>query len=208
VPRLSRFKYNLTGLFVSWGLAVGAGVLLLEAYAARPGQAGTPAERWPEGSPIRLDRHRPTLLIFLHPRCPCSRASLAELATLMACCRDRVSAHALLFQPAQLPAFWGWCGIEQDLAGLPDVSTRPDVEGVEARRFGVATSGHVLLYDSDARLIFSGGITAARGHQGGNYGRDAVVAQVLGRESARPKNPVFGCLLPTPQPSLSQECRR
>jgi hypothetical protein len=204
---LPSFKYRTAGLLAAWGFIVGVGILLLDAYAARPGTFGSSPERWPAGSILGLDSHRPTLLVFLHPRCPCSRASLAELASVMARCGDRVSAHALVFRPAQLPERWDCSGIEQDLRSLPDVATRPDLEGLEARRFGVATSGHVLLYDTRGRLLFSGGITPARGHQGENYGRSGVLARILGTDRERPVHPVFGCPLGTPQLSLRQESR-
>lgn len=202
---LSKLKFNLAGLFVFWGLVVGSGIALVEGHASRPGGAGTPLLRWPEGSPIRRIDSRPTLLIFLHPCCPCSRASLAELAYIMRHAGGRVSARALLLRPARLPDHWSGSGIERDLADLPEVLTSQDQGGSEARRFGVVTSGHVLLYDAQGRLTYSGGITSARGHQGDNYGREAVLAQILGMEGDRRGNPVFGCPLATPQPPVREE---
>jgi hypothetical protein len=202
---LSKVKFNLIGLLVFWGLVVGSGIALLEVHASRPGDVGTPFLRWPEGSRIRRVGNRQTLLMFLHPCCPCSRASLAELAYIMSRVGGRVSAHALLLLPAHLPERWDTSGIERDLADLPDILTWQDKGGSEARRFGVATSGHVLLYDAQGRLTYSGGITSARGHRGANYGRDAVLAQILGEEADRPGNPVFGCPLATPQPPFTEE---
>src|SRR5262245_47226030 len=37
---------------------------------------------WPAGAQIRLAGDRPTILFFMHPKCPCTRASLAELERL------------------------------------------------------------------------------------------------------------------------------
>jgi hypothetical protein len=208
VLALPRFKPSLASLIVSWGLVVGSGIVLIEVHGSRPGDVGTPSVRWPEESLIRRVGGQPTLLIFLHPHCPCSRASLAELAHIMSRCAGRVSAHALLLLPARLPKRWGESAIEQDLAELPDVVTWQDREGSEARRFGVATSGHVLLYDAQGRLTFTGGITSARGHRGDNYGRDAVLAQIMGQKGDRPGSPVFGCELRTPQPPVIEEWPR
>ena len=56
-----------------------------------------------------------------------------------------------------------------------------DPGGAEARRFGVATSGHVLLYDTRGDLIFSGGITPGRGEQGDNAGPGGVARPDHGR---------------------------
>ena len=38
------------------------------------------------------------------------------------------------------------------------------------QRFGAETSGQTLLYDRDGRLLFSGGTTGSRGHDGDNAG--------------------------------------
>jgi hypothetical protein len=202
---LRRFKFDVASLLVFWGLAVGSGIVFLGVHSSRPGNAGTPPLQWPEGSLIRRVGGRPTLLMFLHPGCPCSRASLAELAQIMSVGNGRVSAHALLCLPAQVPQRWGESTIEQDLAELPDVVARQDPGGSEARRFGVVTSGHVLLYDARGRLTFSGGIMSARGHRGDNYGRDAVLARIMGREGNRPLTPVFGCALNAAQPPDIEE---
>jgi hypothetical protein len=52
-----------------------------------------------------------------------------------------------------------------------------------------------LLYDTAGRLLFSGGITAARGHSGDNAGREAIVALLAGAPTDRTQTPVFGCKL-------------
>ena len=59
-----------------------------------------------------------------------------------------------------------------------------DDDGAEARRFGAETSGQTLLYDEHGALLFSGGITGARGHAGDNAGRASLVA-LLNRGSGR-----------------------
>lgn len=73
-----------------------------------------------------------------------------------------------------------------------------DVDGREARRFGVATSGHLLFYNADEELLFSGGITAVRNHEGWNVGRAAVIAHGEGRSDAERQTSVFGCPLVDP----------
>ncbi len=74
---------------------------------------------------------------------------------------------------------------------------------MEAGRFGVKGSGHVLLYQPSGRLVFSGGITPSRGHEGDNPGRAAVISLVLQGRSPVNRTPVYGCpLLEPPAPSL------
>jgi len=70
-----------------------------------------------------------------------------------------------------------------------------DVDGVEARRFGVATSGSTLLYDAAGNLLFLGGITGARGHSGDNAGMSAVLAGIRTGCADPDQTPVFGCSL-------------
>jgi hypothetical protein len=45
-------------------------------------------------------------------------------------------------------------------------------------------------------LLFQGGITASRGHEGENAGENAIVAIVNGRAAPQNKTLVFGCALP------------
>ncbi len=129
---------------------------------------------------------------------------MAELAHLCERGGDRVSVQAVLLRPGRDREPGGWSDIEADLADLPRLTIRPDPGGEEARRFGVATSGHVLLYDPGGRLLFSGGITSARGHRGDNRGRDAVLDRMLGRAAGTAESPVFGCPLATPRPGPSR----
>ena len=203
---VSRVSKRSLALLATWGAVVVSGILFLEAYAARPGDGGTPAGRWAAGSRIQRDHRRATLLIFLHPHCPCSRANIGELAYIMDRCRDRLSVHAILLGTPFLDGS-GQSEIERDLAGLPDVHVYPDRGGIEARRFSVATSGHTLVYDTRGRLVFSGGITAARGHAGDNYGRAAVLDRILREEGRRAGSPVFGCPLTTPRSTAKEERR-
>jgi hypothetical protein len=192
-------------LLLGWGLALGLGFVLLGAYAARPGDPGAPQKRWPRSSALVLDERRSNLLIFLHPACPCSQASIEELAYVMARSRGRVRAQAVLVVPETVPKRWALGKLEKQLSELPDLVVRRDTGGTEQKRFGAATSGHVLLYDNRGRLVFSGGITPARGHVGPSYGRDALVAYLQSNSSEQPASPVFGCPLTTPRSAVSKE---
>ncbi len=159
MDRLSTLRCHPACLLTVWGLLVGVGMILLGDYAARPGIAASSPTRWPSESSIRQDGRRPTLLIFLHPLCPCSRSSVRELASIASDYGNRVSVHAVLLQPGGGRESWGESAMEADLAAMPRLQIWRDRGGVEARRFGVSTSGHVLLYDAGGHLIFSGGIT-------------------------------------------------
>ena len=75
------------------------------------------------------------------------------------------------------------------------VARKVDNDGIEARRFGSSASGQVLLYNPQGKLLFSGGITASRGHSGDNDGRTAIVALLTQGQAAKDETPVFGCQL-------------
>ena len=204
MPGGPRTKFHSAGLLTIWGLLVGSGMLVLGAYASRPGDAGAAPPRWPTETSLPLSDHVPTLLFFVHPRCPCSRASVAELSVVASQCGQRVAIQVVLLQPERPSQATGWSNIEADLAELPQATIRPDPGGVETRRFGIATSGHVLLYDPGGRLLFGGGITLARGHQGDNFGRSEVLHRILGKTGKPADCPVFGCSLATTGRNPSQ----
>ncbi len=62
----SKLSPVIVGVMILWGSAVGPGGLILGTYHAKPNDAGTPQERWPADSRVRLDGSRPILLLFLH----------------------------------------------------------------------------------------------------------------------------------------------
>jgi hypothetical protein len=207
VRRLSATSAVL--LFLIWLTMIGTGYLLLAAYHARPGPPGSPARRWPEESPIGLDPTRPTLLIFLHPRCPCSGASVAELASISACFGDRFAAHAILYRPDGPAEGWDKAeGSATDEVSIPGLRRWIDHGGRLARQFGVETSGHILLFEPAGTLLFSGGITASRGHRGENLGLDALVARIEREETGPRLSPIFGCPMLEPGSTSRTEVTR
>lgn len=161
----------------------------------QPGSSRTEALKFPAGTRQSLHPTLPTLLVFLHPLCPCSRATLHELERLLASCGSHLSTRVLLVRPAG--ADDRWCRTETaDLArAIPGVRVEGDEGGEDARLFGATTSGQVLLYDPLGILRFQGGITASRGHEGDNAGRSAIVSIILQDSGERARTPVFGCAL-------------
>src|SRR5262249_1932415 len=79
---MSNVKFMI-GL-LAWAAVAVLGFWSLALYETRPGCAADPPPDWPDRSRLRCDPDRPTLLMFLHPHCPCSRASLEELTVLLA----------------------------------------------------------------------------------------------------------------------------
>ena len=185
-----------TGTFgLVWIAAVAAGLRTLMSYESSPGSVGTVRTAWPASAKISPPKERPVLVMLAHPRCPCTRASVAELAKIMAHVQGKVSAYVLFLAPHAVPSDWENIELRQTASKIPGVTVVSDVDGVEARKFGAETSGHTFLYDRNGSLLFNGGITQSRGHAGDNAGENAIVALVNDHHSVLAKTFVFGCSL-------------
>lgn len=195
-----------------WLAVVAFGGFQLWSYESTADTPAHPPLLWPAKSDIPRVAALPTLVLLAHPRCPCSRATMAELARLMTDCHEKVSANVLMLRPTGVAEGWERTHLWDSAAAIPGVSVIADADGAEARRFGAATSGQVLLYAADGRLLFSGGITESRGHEGDNAGRSAVTALVRGTASQVMRAPVFGCPLFDPSSTCplegSPECSK
>jgi hypothetical protein len=180
-------------LVVIWLSAVLTGLVVLWRYEATPGSTGTPQASWPADSTIEPHASLPTLVMFAHPRCPCTRASLEELAKLLARNRNSVNAWVVFYRPTGADDSWDQTDQCQTARSIPGVHVASDVDGREAKLFHARTSGQTLLYGPDGKLLFSGGITAARGHAGDNDGRSAIEAILSKSPPSTRETPVYGC---------------
>lgn len=178
----------------AWLLFAGAALIHATARDATPGDPGAPAARWPGDGLVTRDPARPTLVVTIHPRCPCTPATLEALGALLERAPVRPSLWLLVVRPAgAAPGFEDGPGLER-ARRLPAARVLIDVDGAEAARLGARTSGHVLLLDAQGALAFSGGITPGRGHHGPSGGAEALAALLRG-ERADLAPPVFGCPL-------------
>jgi hypothetical protein len=80
-----------------------------------------------------------------------------------------------------------------------------DTGAVEAVRFGAQTSGLTLLFNEQGECLFSGGITASRGHAGDNIGRQAIVSCLANQRPQTNRAPTFGCALFADKSTVSSE---
>jgi len=166
MPRL-RSRRLLFGVIALCALSAGVGARLLWSDATRTADAtGTPAI-WPAAAGLPPPKARPVLIAFVHPRCPGSQATIGALARVMAHAGGGVKAWVLIQQPAGTSDTW----VEDDLwraaDRIPGLALLRDEGGREARYFGAATSGQVVHYDADGRLLYSGGLPRAAGPDAG-----------------------------------------
>jgi hypothetical protein len=186
----------LTLLVAVWLLAATAGLLLLADYSAKPGARGWPPQHWPVGVSLTRQKEKPTLVMFLHPRCPCSRASLSELTRLADDQPDRFAIEVVFVQPAGVGEDWSKSDLWDRAVANRNLQVVLDPGGELTRRFGVQTSGQVLVYDRTGVLQFDGGLTPGRGHVGDSFGRSRIQAIVAGQVQKEPATcATYGCSL-------------
>jgi len=185
----------LVGVVVLWAVAVVGGMAMLADYKYRPGARADEQPLWPADSKLARGRAVPTLVMFAHPKCTCTRASLTELAELMAEARGNVRAHVVFMKPSEQDGDWAHSDTWDQAREIRGVEVSIDVDAAEAHRFGAQTSGQVVLYGVDGRLLYAGGITSARGHVGTSIGHRRLLALLTHRATDAHTGNVYGCAL-------------
>jgi hypothetical protein len=188
----------------AWLFVVAAGSFALWRYEATPGPVRSAPLSWPVDSRILTDPERANLVMFVHPHCPCTRASIGELARILARSGDSVRAHLFFVKPLGAPPGWEQTDLWENAAFLPGAYLQVDEGGVEAQRFGAVTSGQVVLYACRGALLFDGGITALRGHWGDNAGSQAILERLADSEHEPATTTVYGCPLKEPCPLCNE----
>jgi hypothetical protein len=175
------------GGFVIWGATVAYGFHLAMSWEFRP---GAPAMRPPAS---HADSNGPKLTVVLHSQCPCSLATVENLQTLTPGERKKLHLTLVFVGPnAKESRLW------DKSASIPEAERQVLSEDEALMRYGAKTSGQALLYDSSGKLVFSGGITDARGVAGRSAGLDAIHDVLDGRRCITVA-PVYGCSLQTPR---------
>jgi hypothetical protein len=192
-------------LIAIWFVSLIVAWIALVQYKVTAGPSDPTPARWPIDSHLPTRPDTPTLVLFAHPKCACTRASLTELRGLLGAVRGDLTALVAFTRPGGTPDGWTRSDTWSDAESIPGVAVLEDPDGREAKRFGANTSGLVVLYDSAGSLRFSGGITPARGHVGASVQRDRLADMLstlartppLAHAAASPgrPGPVFGCSL-------------
>src|SRR5437868_4751436 len=91
---------------VLWLVVVGFGTGMLWKYSNTPNPDPMPPVHWPATTTIPRMDGRAILVMFVHPRCSCTSASMGELAILMAHCQGLVNARVVFFRPSGSREDW------------------------------------------------------------------------------------------------------
>jgi hypothetical protein len=164
-------------------------------YEHNPGRIGVTRSEWPADSKLQPSDRNGTLVVFLHPYCPCSQKGLVKLERILAAQSTKPACY-FLFSSLE-----GRSCVETDSenwqtarAIAPD-GTQTDFEAREGSRFGATTSGFVVFYDAEGRLRFRGGITSERGGEQSNSFERLLSEAISGSRFPLINTPVFGCPL-------------
>ncbi len=133
-----------------------------------------------------------SLVMAIHPYCPCSRATVGELIKIYSHGHDNLKITIFAFKPADEPDSW----IESStIKTLEQMKPRIviDSDGSMAKRLALGTSGQALLYSPAGKLLFNGGITSGRAHAGDNLGEDTILSLLRGEAPEVHSTAVFGC---------------
>lgn len=201
--RSSKSKINFGGAAFGlvWlvGIAIGSYFMFQHEYT--PG-AQEPA---PQQLPADLEKQfgasekKLTLVMAVHPDCPCTSASIEQLDRFLALHEKDTRAIALFWtdrsgnppsNSLENNSYW------QRLQKLDAVSLMKDPEGKTAESLGSLVSGTVTAYDAEGKLVFQGGLTATRGHAGPSPALDALNAILAGKPIPEISTTMsFGCSL-------------
>lgn len=200
---------------VVWAGAIVAGFWSLEQYKSIGGRAeATVVEPYPRAAADAAHAASSLrLVMYVHPHCPCTRASLNELAKIMRAGGERLTVEVVVVAESGMDADWKDGAIVRAARNLAGVTLRFDETGAEAQKFGAYTSGQAILFAGDGAPLFRGGITRSRGHEGESSGSrtikllltDSLLVSMAKSQSMNA--PVFGCPLFSREPCRDGSCR-
>lgn len=178
-----------------WGLLVVVGTLCWAYYESLPGVAANAPAFWTGYSALQLGKQRPTLVVVLHPKCPCSKATVSELAVLMDRWLQDIRAYVVFMQIDDEDGASDESSLREAVVKIPGVEVLDDRDGAILGQLGAFTSGQTYLYDSQGKLIFQGGLTPVRGQTGTNRGSLAIASYLTSSVVRDQQTPVYGCSL-------------
>lgn len=182
---------NSRSIIFFWVGLVVLSIGLINWYATVPGKNST-SVRIPAGTKL-LPEKNPRLLVFLHPKCLCSEATMTELQNLLPELRD--IDVTVVFRELENNSDWMKGTLFERAKKTKGISIVIDGKGEEAKLFGAHTSGHAVLTTTNGLIAFSGGLTPSRGHTGESAGKDFLLSWNRSRAPASFITDIFGCNL-------------
>jgi len=192
---------------VLWLAACSAGLWALLEYSNTAGAPSTVGDALPAELATELDQALPTLLLFAHPKCGCTQATFSELERLQARCDGQFAIRVVFFEPPDADPTWRTTSLWNRARALPHASAIVDPGGRLTAGIGATTSGTAALFHPNGELVFWGGLTASRGHEGKSTGTIALRRHITGVPCDVSRTPVFGCRLLPEEPRAQRGLR-
>jgi hypothetical protein len=178
-----------------WGLACAGAMGVLLTYANTAGEMGGLREGWVVPASFERPADRAMLVVFAHPKCPCTRATMSAIERLQREVPGGFATRVVFYEPDGADATWRGTDLWARAQRLVDADAIPDPGGAIATGAGARVSGCVALFDRDGALLFWGGITPARGHEGESVGLGSLRSVLRGERGTASEAPVYGCEL-------------
>ena len=178
-------------MVVLWFIALAVIYGKLAVYSQSPEGLGTPPMAAVANVSVHPEKY--TLAVYIHPKCPCTQATLYEVERLMTKVRDEVALSFYIFGASDAPSVWFEGTLDQLEQKFPDSLVIRDIDGEYSKSAGASVSGSTVLYTPDGVPVFWGGVTSGRGHSGDNLGSDSILSIARGLEPTRSEAPVYGC---------------
>ncbi|MES1147283.1 MAG: hypothetical protein ABUL49_00870 [bacterium] len=177
-------------LVPGWIMAVGAGLWTFYSYANTPGkpaQAATTA--------ATAEQVRPHAVMYIHPKCPCTTASLESYHLLVDKLYKTCDFSIVCVVPPGAEKGFADSSNWSTAKAMPHVTATLDQNGALAKAAGAKTSGQVFLFGANGKLAFEGGVTPGRGMEGDSDGATKFSAALTKPVLAAAHAKVFGCPL-------------
>jgi hypothetical protein len=192
-PTRSRPLRIATAAGVLWLGSILGWSSLLAKHQFRPGTVSTFKQDWPQASRLHPSPDSLTIVVFAHPECPCLSATLTETERLQTLLREPCRLFVVF---ADDPAFDLLRSRHfRRVSDWKNAVVVRDADKHEIALFGARTSGQVFIFDKDRRLLFSGGITESRAHEGDNPNLERAVAAGRSHAPNVVLTRVYGCSL-------------
>lgn len=177
----------------AWIIACAAVLWPLWTYANRAGAQGYLPAGWTPPPEFDPPVDRAMLLMFAHPKCPCTRATMSALERLQCDEPGTFATRVVFYEPIDADPSWRQTDLWARAGRLVDARTIADPGGSITASAGAVISGCTALIDQDGALLFWGGITPSRGHEGESVGLTALRSILRGHEPGCHRSPVYGC---------------
>jgi hypothetical protein len=99
------------------------------------------------------------------------------------------------YQPKTQNMEWVKSDLWDRASQLPSTQSFADLDGTLAREFKATTSGEVFVYSPNGLMLFHGGLTPSRGHEGDSVGTRSLEEIAHTGHSEVREAAVFGCTL-------------